>query len=184
MSSPIEQFRETAEQHGHEGRGPRWIPIAAAVLAVLAAISGFLGNLRATSSLTAKNDAVIATTRAADAWNEFEADSIKQHIYEAAIVAGRSVNAAKLSAVVESEKRKKGPIAAKAHGLEHEAEADNARSERLLQQHEYFEIGSALFEVAIVLVSITALAGSRLLPVMAALATVVGLISAGIAVFA
>jgi len=44
------------------------------LLAVLAAVSGFLANVRATQALIAKNDSIVATTRASDTYNEYQAD--------------------------------------------------------------------------------------------------------------
>ena len=64
----------------------------------------------------------------------------------------------------------------KAQGFEEEAARHNERSEKLLQQHETVEVAATLFEVAIVLVSITALVGSRLLPISAGVAAVLGVV--------
>ena len=64
----------------------------------------------------------------------------------------------------------------KARGLEDEAVQHNEHSERLLKQHETIEVGTTLFEVAIVLVSITVLVGSRLLPFVSATAAVLGVV--------
>ena len=44
-----------------------------------------------------------------------------------------------------------------------------------MTQHETIEVATTLFEVAIVLVSITALVGSRVLPVSAGIAAALGL---------
>jgi hypothetical protein len=63
----------------------------------------------------------------------------------------------------------------KAKGFEEEAARHNEHSERLLKQHETIEVAATLFEVAIVLVSITALVGSRLLPISAGIAAVLGI---------
>jgi hypothetical protein len=176
--SPAEHFQEAQERHEAAGEhGPRWIPLAAAVLAVLAAISGFVGNLRATASLSAKDDAIIATTRAADAYNEYESRSIKQHISEALLESGLAVNAAKLRASADHEASGKDPLQRKAAGFERDAALDAARSEHMLVAHETLDVATTLFEVAIVLVSITALAGSKwLLPITAATAAGIGVI--------
>lgn len=175
MNSPSDAFREAHERHeaATEG-GLRWVPLAAAVLAVLAAIGGFLANQRSTQALVAKNDAIVAVTRASDTYNEYESRSIKQHIYEAAIVAGRGGNVAKLHAVAAHESAAKGPVLEKARGYDEDAVRQNERSERLLHAHEILEIATTLFEIAIVLVSITALVGSRLLPIVSGGAAAIG----------
>lgn len=175
MSSPLEQFHQTTERHTEGTHGPRWVPVAAAVLAVLAAVSGAVANLRATNALVAKNDAIVATAKAADTWNEYEARSIKQHIYEAAQVTAPAKEVPRLHQVAEHERTAAKPVMAKAKDFEHQADLDNERSERLLGAHEVLEVSTTLFEVAIVLVSIVALVGSRLLPIVAAIASGAGL---------
>lgn len=176
MSTPSEQFKEAHERHEAAGeRGPRWVPLAAAILAVLAALSGFVSNIRSTAALVAKNDAIIATTNASDTYAQYQAGRIKYYVYQAAIDAGTARDPAKLAATAASEKRKGPPLLTKAEGFVHEAEHLNRESERLLRSHEIIEIATTLFEVSIVLVSITALVGSRLLPVVAGIASALAL---------
>ena len=176
--SASKSFEEAQERHEHaEHGGPRWVPIAAAVLAVLAAISGYFGNLRSTQALVEKNDAIVATTHASDTWSQYQAERVKYYVATTALDQGVNGNgsAAKLKATVAKEGAKAAPLMEKAHGFEDEAGRHNERSERLLQQHETIEVAATLFEVAIVLVSITALVGSRLLPVSAGVAAVLGM---------
>jgi hypothetical protein len=171
-------FEEAQERHEHGGHGgPRWVPIAAATLAVLAAIASYFGNLRSTQALFAKNEANVATTRASDTYAQYQAGRIKYYVAQTALDQGLSSggNAAKLEATVSGEKAKGPPLLEKAHKFEEEATHQNERSEHLLGQHETIEVGATLFEVAIVLVSITALVGSRLLPVVAGVAAVLGM---------
>ncbi len=175
MSSPSEQFHEAHERHAAAGEhGPRWVPLAAAILAVLAALSGFVSNLRSTGALVAKNDAIIATAHASDTYSQYQAGRIKYYVYQAALDGGAARDTAKLGATAAAEKRKGPPLLAKARDFENEAERDDARSERLLGAHEIIEVATTLFEVSIVLVSITALVGSRLLPVAAGIASALG----------
>jgi len=184
MSTPAEAFHEATERGEAGEHGPRWIPLAAAVLAVLAAISGFLGNTRATGSLHAKDDSIIATTHANDAYQEYESRSIKEHISTALIDSGLVVHPAKLKKAAEHEASGKDPSMKKAKSFEAEATEDAERSEHLLGQHETLDVATTLFEVSIVLVSITALAGSRwLLPSMAAIASAIGVVVLAVGLF-
>lgn len=177
MTTPADAFQEARERHAAAGEhGPRWVPLAAAILAVLAAVSGFVANTRAAEALNSKNDAIIATTRAADTYNEYEARSIKEHIYQAAIDAGTARNPVPLRAIVVHERAAKVPVLRRARAFEADARRDSAESDRLLAAHEVIEIATTLFEVAIVLVSITALVGSRLLPIAAGAAAACGLV--------
>ena len=72
--------------------------------------------------------------------------------------------------------RKRARCCSAAHAFEADARRWSERSEQLLRQHETIEVGSTLFEVAIVLVSITALVGSRLLPITAGVAAILGMV--------
>lgn len=185
MSTPSEQFQEAHERHEAAGeRGPRWVPLAAAILAVLAALSGFVSNVRSTAALVDKNDAIIATTRASDTYAQYQAGRIKFYVYQAAIDAGTARDPAKLAAIAAGEKRKGPPLLKKAEAYVSEAEHLNVQSERLLRSHEIIEIATTLFEVSIVLVSITALVGSRLLlPLVAGIASALAVVIFAVGVF-
>ena len=176
MNNPAKDFTEAHERHEHGREGPSWVPLAAAVLAVLAAISGYFGNLRSTEALVEKNDSIVATTKASDTWAQYQAERIKYYIAQTALDGGpgpgANVQGLKKNAV--EEKAKAPPLIVKAHAFEEEAQRHNERSERLLKQRETIEVGTTLFEVAIVLVSITVLVGSRLLPFVSATAAALG----------
>ena len=176
MSGAAKAFEEAHERHERGHDGPRWIPVVAAVLAVLAAISGFVSNVRSTKALVAKNDSIVATTHASDTYNQYQAGRIKYYVYQAAIDASTARDAAKLLATANREKTKGAPLLKKAQAYEDEAARDNDRSESLLLSHEIIEVATTLFEVSIVLVSITALVGSRLLPIVAGIASLGGVV--------
>ncbi len=57
------------------------IAISVAVLAVLAAVAGSLETVEGGRALGSTSEAVLAQDEATDTWNEFQADSIKKHIY-------------------------------------------------------------------------------------------------------
>ncbi len=181
--SAAKTYEEAHERHAHGHEGPRWIPVVAASLAVLAAVSGFLSNVRMTGALMAKNEAVHKTTLASDAYAEYQSSRIKFYIAQTAIDAGVAPNghADRLKTVVEHEAEKKEPLLTKARDLEKESEHQNVDSERLLKSHEVIEVAVTLFEISIVLVSITALVGSRLLPWVAGIASTAGLVILAVA---
>lgn len=174
---PAKSFEEAQERHEHAHGGPRWVPIAAAVLAVLAAIASYFGNLRSTQALFAKNEAIVATTHASDTFAQYQAGRIKYYVAQTALDqgVGPGGSAKKLAATVAAEKGKGPPLLEKAKKFDEEAAHQNERSEHLLGEHETIEVAATLFEVAIVLVSITALVGSRLLPVVAGVAALLGM---------
>jgi len=176
--SAVKTFEEAHERHEHGREGPRWIPVVAATLAVLAAVSGFLSNIRMTGALMAKNEAIHKTTLASDTYAEYQSSRIKFYIAQSAIDAGVAPNGhtEKLQAVIDHESPKAKPLLKKARGFEKESEEQNVTSERLLKSHEIIEVAVTLFEVSIVLVSITALVGSRLLPWVAGIASASGIV--------
>jgi Domain of unknown function (DUF4337) len=170
-------FEEAQERHEHAHGGPRWVPIAAAVLAVMAAIASYFGNLRSTQALVEKNDAIVATAHASDTWSQYQAGRVKYYVATTALTQGVNGGGRKaLEDTAQKEEAKGPPLMEKARGFEEESERHNKRSERLLEQHETIEVGATLFEVAIVLVSITALVGSRVLPISAGVAAALGLV--------
>ena len=173
----MKSFEQARERTKHANDGPRWIPVAAAALAVLAATAGYLSSIRSTSALFAKNESIVATTRASDAYAQYQAERLKFYVTQTALDQGvTGTNVEKLRATAKRETAKAPPLLARAHTYDEEAVAWNERSDRLLREHETIEFGSTLFEVAIVLVSATALVGSRLLPVTAAVAAALGML--------
>ncbi|HEY4441148.1 MAG TPA: DUF4337 family protein [Candidatus Elarobacter sp.] len=165
------------EHQVHAAEGPRWVPVAAATLAVLAALTGYLSNLRSTAALIAKNDSIVATTHASDTYAEYQASRLKFYVAQSTLDGGvgSGGNPERLRSNVKREAAKGPPLLDKAHAYEHDAASDDVRSEHLLAQHETFEIATTLFEVAIVLISITALVGSRLLVIVSGAAASLGL---------
>jgi len=167
-----EERHEHAVGHGGGAEPPararhaRWVPLAAALLAVVAAIASMLSNKSATEALTLKNQAIFLRTEASDSYNFFEAKSIKEHVYEAVFDANPALASgarAKLSAIAAREKKEKAPILERARAQEEHAKAVNERSERFARAHEVMEGGVTLFEVAIAVVSISALTSSTFL---------------------
>ena len=167
-----EHVQEAAEHA--EGRGLKWIPIAAAVVAVLAALTNLQSNQRSTQALIAKNEAIADLTHASDTYNYYQAKSIKEEVYKAFEAAqGKRVPA--LQKVVDHEESSKQPVLEKAREFDKAADEANERSEHYLHSHEILEIGVTFLEVGIVVLSISALTGTIVLPLIAGVATLVGL---------
>lgn len=180
-SKTFEEAHERAEHAEHAGsgggrHGARWVPIAAAIIAVVAAFSNLVASQRSTLALVAKNEALRMTTLASDAYNEYESHSLKQYIYEATLASGNVRVAAPLQTIVAKQKREKKPVLAKARDYEREAAAANEESAHKLHSYETMEIGITFLEIAIVLVSISALATTRILTVIAAIAVIAGVV--------
>jgi hypothetical protein len=169
-------FEEATERSQSEHHGARWVPIAAAILAVVTAVFSLLVAQRSTESLVAKNDAILATARASDAYNEYEARSIKQHIYDALVTAGAARDPSALRTVAAHEKAAGLPVLANARRFEKDAVTAGERSAHLLLQVMTMEVGVTFLDIAIVLVSISALVTTRVLTTVAAIGAGGGLL--------
>src|ERR1700688_3075979 len=105
---PHEGVEHAAELQERRG-GAKWIPIAAAVVAVLAAMTNLVSTQRSTQALIAKNDAIVALTHASDTYNYYQAKSIKEELYRAQIVDHPGKAPPALQAVVDRQDREKAP---------------------------------------------------------------------------
>jgi len=180
--TPSELMQETVERH--EGtRQPRWLAALAAALAVLAAVGTFLGSVRSTHALFAKSDATAAILKASDAWNEYEARSIKQHIAITAEEAAGPRAVARFKAEAAHERNESVPAHERARQYQHQADEFDAESRRYFKAHEVIEVATALFEIGIVLISLTALLQSNFLRGGAITAGVLGVVTLTVGLF-
>ena len=180
-------FEEASEIGGHGAHrakhGATWVPIAAAVLAVVTAIFTLFTAQRSTESLVEKNEAILQTTRASDAYNEYEGRSIKQHIYEALVAAGIARNADALERVAQHERAAGKPVFVKAKLAEQRAAEANTRAARFRTQFVTMEVGITLLDISIVLVSISALVTTPVLTIVAGSAAAIGLLTCTVGFF-
>src|SRR5436305_1710664 len=89
---PALEAHEHAEhaEHAAHARDPfiAKVSITVAVLAVMAAAAGSLETVEGGRAITESSEAVLAQDKATDSWNEYQADSLKRHMYEIAAAAG------------------------------------------------------------------------------------------------
>jgi len=79
------EHAEHAEHAAHEGTPfLAKVSITVAVLAVMAATAGSLETVEGGRAITESSEAVLAQDKATDAWNEYQADSLKRHMYDIA----------------------------------------------------------------------------------------------------
>jgi hypothetical protein len=90
MSDPALEAHEHAEhaEHAAHEKDPfiSRVSITIAVLAVMAAAAGSLETVEGGRAITETSEAVLAQDKATDSWNEYQADSLKRHMYEIASV--------------------------------------------------------------------------------------------------
>jgi hypothetical protein len=79
------EHAEHAEHAAHEANPfISKVSITVAVLAVMAAAAGSLETVEGGRAITESGEAVLAQDQATDAWNEYQADSLKRHMYDIA----------------------------------------------------------------------------------------------------
>ncbi|HVZ91622.1 MAG TPA: DUF4337 family protein [Rhizomicrobium sp.] len=132
------------------------VAITVAFLAVVAAAATSLETVEGGLAITASSEAVLAQEKATDSWNEYQADSLKRHLYGLAAEAG-GPRAADYRRTASEQAAKQGEIRARA--AENEAERDKlaAQSAGHERRHHWLtgaatlvEIGIALSTVAII----------------------------------
>jgi CHASE3 domain sensor protein len=90
-AAPTEAFEhaEHAEKAAHSGDAfLAVVSITIAILAVLAASVGSLETIETAGTINAKNEAVLLQNKATDAWNFYQAQSVKKKMFEIASAGG------------------------------------------------------------------------------------------------
>src|SRR3954463_12516658 len=91
-NDPALDAHEHAEhaEHAAHARDPfiSRVSITVAILAVMAATAGSLETVEASRAIAQSSEAVLAQDKATDSWNEYQADSLKRHMYEIAAAPG------------------------------------------------------------------------------------------------
>jgi hypothetical protein len=153
---PLEQAHETIEHHAHGASEP-WImgvALTAAVLAALAAVTALYGEHFA-------NEAMLEQVRAANKWNQFQANSTKEKVIETQkelySELKKDPESAKLKELEKQlEKYTEGKKEAKK-----EAELLEEESNRHLDEHVPLSRGLTMFQVAIAIGAISVLTRRR-----------------------
>jgi hypothetical protein len=160
--SPLEELEahEHAEHAEHASHGGNkliaWVSMTIAVLAVLSAVVGSLETLASGQAQLQKNEAVLAQAKASDSWNEYQANSLKKHIY--GIAADQPGPKADKYRKTQSEKAaEETKIQDEAKALEKErdehlklSEAAEGREHRLTVAATLLHMGIAISTIAII----------------------------------
>jgi hypothetical protein len=156
------------------------VTLTIAVMAVLAAVGASLETTEGDKTIVDKNDAVLQQNKATDAWNEYEAKSLKKNLYTIAAdtpgpkAAGYAKVAAKNAADQDE-------IQKKAKGFEALRDQMAERAEVHERRHGRLTIASTLLHMAIAIATLAILL-KRDWPWFAALALTAG--GLGLAVWA
>lgn len=165
MSENIAQALQEARQRQETiERGDRAAALAAAIIAVLAALGTLFSHHRSISALTAKSQAILLQARAAERRNAAEAKEIRSELYSALLSAGiaQTTESRKALATVVSRERDAATSASKeADTFENESLDYDSSSDVSMKSYETLEWATAIFNMAIVLVSISTLSHNR-----------------------
>jgi hypothetical protein len=152
---------EHAEEAAH-ARDPfiARVSITVAVLAVLAATAGSLETVEGGRAITASSEAVLAQDKATDAWNEYQADSLKHHLYAIAADEG-GAHAQDYHRIAKEQQEKQAAIRARA--LNDEKDRDDLRAESLGHEtrHHWLTGAATLLEIGIAMSTITIITRRR-----------------------
>jgi hypothetical protein len=140
---------ESAEHAGH-AHDPflAKVSITVAVMAVLAAGVGSLETVEAGRAITSSSEAVLAQDKATDAWDEYQADSLKKHIYDLA-ADNLGPNAERYRAEAKSDADKQAKVRKEAADNEKERDALLAASRKHEDRHHWLTGAATILEIGI-----------------------------------
>jgi hypothetical protein len=182
MSDPALEAHEHAEhaEHAAHEKNPfiSHVSITVAVLAVMAATAGSLETVEGGRAITGSSEAVLAQDKATDSWNEYQADSLKRHMYEIASVAG-SAKADEYAKEISKDRDSQDKARDKAQDSEKERDARLRESAMHEERHHWLTGSATLIEIGIALSTVAIITSKRVFWFSA-----IGLGAAGAALFA
>jgi hypothetical protein len=164
MSDPALEAHEHAEhaEHAAHEKDPfiSRVSITIAVLAVMAAAAGSLETVEGGRAITETSEAVLAQDKATDSWNEYQADSLKRHMYEIASVAG-SAKVEEYAKEIAKDRGSQDKARDKAQDAEKERDT-HVRASALHEKRHHWLTGSAtLVEIGIALSTVAIITAKR-----------------------
>jgi hypothetical protein len=161
---PALDAHEHAEhaEHAAHARDPfiSRVSITVAVLAVMAAGAGSLETVEGGRAITQSSEAVLAQDKATDSWNEYQADSLKRHMYEIASVAG-GPKAAAYAKEIGKDREGQDKARDKAQEAEKDRDTRLRESEVHEQRHHWLTGAATLIEIGIALSTVAIITSRR-----------------------
>jgi hypothetical protein len=150
-------------EHAAEAKDPfiTLVSITIAILAVLAAIVGSLETVESSTAITASSRSVLYQDQATDTWNEYQADSLKKHLYGIAADQG-GAQAAHYKKIATDATARQVDVQAKAKALEEKRENLTAISETAEKRHHWLTGAAALLEIGIGISSVSIITRQKL----------------------
>ena len=146
------EHAEHAEHAAHEANPfIAKVSITVAVLAVMAAAAGSLETVEGGRAITESSEAVLAQDQATDAWNEYQADSLKRHMYDIAADNG-GAHAERIQEGQRRPAQRPGQGAQKRRGFRKGPRRRMARDSAVHEERHHWLTGAAtLIEIGIAL---------------------------------
>ncbi len=155
---PAHEQLETAEHAAHAasegGLRAAIIPLSIAVMAVVAGALGGLESTASSEAIIARSDASIRRNEASDLWSQYQAESLKKHLYAiaAAQPGGDSASFKSKSSAYAAEE---GTLQAQAKAKEKDTADAVAESEKAMERHHRLTYATSIVQLAIALASIS-----------------------------
>jgi hypothetical protein len=189
MTELTDQQNEALEHadhsaHAAESGDPLTIRVtlSIAVMAVIGATIGALGETEAAHTFVEKNEAVLAQARASDAWANYQADSIKKHVYDVgAGLAANSETAGRMKSESERFAKEQPEVQTVAKRFEAEVASHNDVAGRHFERHHILTLAEGIVHAAVAGASIALLARRRTLWVGSLALTLAGMVIAAAA---
>jgi hypothetical protein len=161
---PTLEAHEHAEhaEHAAQAHDPfiSRVSITVAILAVMAATAGSLETVEGGRAITQSSEAVLAQDKATDSWNEYQADSLKRHMYEIAAASG-SARAAEYEKEIGKDNEGQAKAREKAEGAERDRDARLRESAAHEERHHWLTGGATLIEIGIALSTVAIITKRR-----------------------
>ncbi|MEP7015491.1 MAG: DUF4337 domain-containing protein [Verrucomicrobiota bacterium] len=145
---PLEHLQEAVHHSAHHDSEGwiSWVALSTAIFAVLAAISGLLSGKHA-------NEAMMGQIAASDQWNYYQAKSIKASVLDAKMGLAATPD--------EKDRAKAARYEEEQSEIKSEAESKEKEAKLNFHRHEVFARGVTMFQIAIAIAAISALAKKR-----------------------
>jgi hypothetical protein len=168
-ASEIKEKLDEAVERLEEREHPRWmiyLSLATALMAVIAALASLESGAHSNEAIFDKNEAVLHQSQASDQWAFFQAKGIKATFLKAqsqSLPPAASELAGRLAEEGERYANEQAAIQRSAKALEEQVAESNRRATEHIERHHRFAISVTVFQVAIALCAIAALARRSLL---------------------
>ena len=148
-------------EHAAHARDPfiAKVSITVAVLAVMAAAAGSLETVEGGRAITESSEAVLAQDKATDSWNEYQADSLKRHMYEIALASGG--NAEKYREEIGKDREGQAKAREKAEEAEKDRDLRLRESAKHERRHHWLTGAATLIEIGIALSTVAIITSRR-----------------------